>query len=136
MAQLVSFTICDSVNNVPSPNGTVTTLSAPQIAIRPPYIPGALSFGIAIGVSGIELAKPNSFRFVIEDPTGKVVQDSLENALPIQTEEDTLPSEYQGFMISLDIRNLPFEVEGLYTFSFYLNGTLLGAKGIPVFKKA
>lgn len=135
MAKLVSFAICDSVNNVQSPNGTIITLSAPQIAIRPPFVPGMLSFGLAFGIAGVELAKQNTFRFTIKDPSDKVIQDSSDKQLPIQPGTDRLPAEYQGFMISLDIRNQLFEVEGLYTFSIYLNSDLLDEKKVPVYRK-
>lgn len=44
MAKLFSFTICDSINNLPASGGTVPMLIAPQIALRPQFVPGNFSW--------------------------------------------------------------------------------------------
>lgn len=136
MAKLVSFIVCESLNNMPAGNaGVVTMLIAPQIALRPQFIPGNFSFGISIGISGIDLKKANKTKLVITSPNGEVLYDSGENELPIITKPDSLPEEYQGFMISIDIRNLTIPCEGAYTFSFYLNGEKFASQCVPIYKK-
>lgn len=137
MAKLVSFMICDTVNNIPGPTneGVIQTLVAPQIAVRPQYIPGNFSFGIAVGVAGVDLEKENAVRFAVEDPEGHSIQDSGYSPLPKIPAKDEMPKEYQGFMLSMDIRNLPIEKEGSYIFALYINGEEVGRKEIPVFKR-
>ena len=106
MAKLFSFTICDSINNLPASGGTVPMLIAPQIALRPQFVPGNFSFGLAIGMSEIDLHISNKLKLVIQSPDGNVIHDSGETDLPIISKGDTLPQKYQGFMMCVDIRNL------------------------------
>lgn len=137
MAKLVSFVICDSINNIPAtPVGMVPSLVAPQIAIRPQFIPGNFSFGIAIGISGIDLQTVNKMRFTITDPKGTIIQDSGDSELPVVPAKDSMPDEYQGFMMCMDIRNLVIASEGEFLFSFYVNEELIGQQIIPVFRRS
>lgn len=137
MAKLVSFMICDTVNNIPGleNDGIVQTLVAPQIAVRPQFIPGNFSFGVAVGVSGVDLKKDNTVRFTVGDPKGNIIRDSGNSTLPVVPAKDSLPKEYQGFMLSMDIRNLPIEEEGCYVFKLYLNNDMIGEREIPIFKR-
>ena len=135
MANLFSFTICDSINNLATPTGPVPMLIAPQIALRPQFIPGNFSFAMAIGMSGINLNIPNNLRLTIHSPDGMIIHNSGENALPIATKDDLLPAEYQGFMMCVDVRNLVIPCEGEYAFTFYLNGECVAKQMVPIFKK-
>ena len=136
MPELVSFMICDTINNIPGSNDSIVqTLVAPQIAVRPQFVPGNFSFGVALGVSGIDLEMENTVKFIVEDPEGKVIQDSGISKLPIVPEKDTLPKKYQGFLLSMDIRNLVIEKEGCFIFKIYINNELIGSKEIPVYKR-
>lgn len=139
MAKLVSFVICDAINNIPGPadqGKNVPALVAPQIVLRPQFIPGNFSFALAVGVADIDLQAENKIRITISDPTGNFIQDLGENELPKIPIEDTMPKEYQGFMINMDVRNFVIESEGEYTFSLYINGECIGMQKIPVFKRA
>lgn len=135
MAKLFSFTICDSINNQLTPEGSVSTLIAPQIALRPQFVPGNFSFGVAIGMSEINLHISNKLNLVIKSPDGIVIHDSAEIELPIVSKEDTLPQKYQGFMICVDIRNLAIPCEGEYVFTLNLNGDHVASQSVPIFKK-
>lgn len=136
MANLVSFIVCESINNMPAAQmGSVPMLIAPQIALRPQFVPGNFSFGMAVGISDIDLRTTNKMRFIIKCPDGTIVQDSGENELPIAPKGDTLPPKHQGFMMCMDIRNLAIPSEGEYEFEFYLNGECVGKKEVPIFKR-
>lgn len=136
MAKLVSFVVCDSITNIPAPqNGTITNLVSPQIALRPQFIPGNFSFGVAVGIADIDLRAENKMRFTIVDPDGGIAHDTGENAFPIIQEPDTLPKEYQGFMVNIDIRNLAVQSEGEYKFVFYINGAFVGEYKVPIYKR-
>ena len=135
MANLVSFVICESINNMPAANmGVVPTLVAPQVALRPQFIPGNFSFGISVGLTGIDLNKVNKVRFTIKNPDNNVVQASGFTELPIPPQDTALPAQYQGFMMSIDIRNLAIHSEGVYIVAFYLNDECVGERIIPIFK--
>lgn len=136
MVKLFSFTICDSINTMQVSVGTVSMIVAPQIALRPQFVPGNYSFGLAIGISGLELKMTNRVKIVITSPEGSVVHDSGEIDLPIVSDDDTLPHEYQGFMMCADIRNMGVPCEGEYCFAFYLNGTFVADKSVPIYRRA
>ena len=135
MPSISMFLVCDSINNItPQPNVNIPQLMGPQCVLRPQYIPGAFSFGLAVGVIGIDSSAENSIRFTISDPDKRIVQDSGKNVFPPLGNDDTMPKEYQGFMLSLDIRNLPVEKEGVYTFTLYVNDIEIGSNIIPIYK--
>lgn len=135
MAKLCSFIVCESLNSLPGENGLVPMLVAPQIALRPQFVPGNFSFGLAFGISEINLKVNNKFRFNITSPDGAIVYDTGEKELPVLSKPDTLPPEYQGFSMTTDIRNLAVPCEGAYSFSIYLNGDEIATKKVPIFKK-
>lgn len=135
MAKLVSFTLCDSINSVPASRGIVQMLVEPQLVLRPQYIPGNFSFSIALGVADLNLQTKNEIRLVIINPEKKVVYDSLPNILPIIRKDDSIPKEYQGIMMCVDIRNLIVECEGEYIISISLNGECIDEKPVPIFRR-
>ena len=136
MARVSSFVVCNSINSFSSPeNGMISNIISPQIVLRPQFIPSDYSFGIAIGVIDIDLKQSNSMRFVIKDPDGEIINESGASELPADNRENTLPKEYQGYMICIDIRNLSVKKEGEYEFVFYINGKEIGTKEIPIFRK-
>lgn len=136
MARLEFVVVCNAINNIPADKGEVVpNLVAPQIALRPRFIPGNFSFALAIGIADIDLQAGNRIRFTITDPKGVVIQDSGETELPKMPMKDTMPAEYQGFVINMDIRNLIIENEGAYVFSLYMNGDCIGTHTIPIFKQ-
>ena len=137
MAKITSFVVCDSVTNFPaSPEKSIPALVAPQIALRPQFVPGNFSFGIAVGISDIDLHTENKVRFAIVDPAGNTVHDAGETTLMQIPNRDTLPAQYQGFMMTMDIRNLVVEAEGEYRFVVYVNGECIGENIIPIYKRA
>lgn len=135
MAHIYSFTLCDSINNQSNQTGSTLLLANPQIALRPQFIPGNFSFGISFGISDIDISIANHIIFTISNPSGKTVFDSGDNELLPAPSDDNLPNEYKGFMICFDIRNLPIEQEGVYKLQVCINGTPIGEKDIPIFKK-
>jgi hypothetical protein len=137
MAKLTSFIICESINNMPAANNmdVVPTLVAPQVALRPQYVPGSFSFGVAVGINEIDLQMVNRVRFTIKSPENVLLQDSGVTELPVAPQDPALPAQYQGFMMCIDIRNLAIPCEGDYTFSFFLNDECVGDQTIPIYKR-
>lgn len=137
MAKLTCFMICDSVKNIPGPDGKFqTTLVAPQMVLRPQIIPSNFSFAIAFGISDINLNEANKLKFTITNPEGKIIENQGEVELPvISVIDDQLPRIYQGFTINIDVRNLLISVEGEYKFTVYVNGENIGERSIPAYKR-
>lgn len=139
MAKLTAFMLCDSINAIPVPTGGVLQqLVSPQVALRPQFIPGNFSFGIAVGVQGVNLHVTNRIRFTISDPHGEIIQDSGVSEFPPVPEDvqEILPAEYQGFMMNMDIRNLVLRENGEYLFCIYVNDELVGTQKVPIFQRA
>lgn len=136
MAKISSFVLCDAITNITTPYGdSVPQLMAPQPVLRPPVIPSTYSFGITIGITGVIFQANNVIRMTIISPKGDEIYNSGEINLGPIPEDDILPAEYQGFIISTDIRNLIIDCEGIYHASIDLNNEKVGEKEIPVFRK-
>jgi hypothetical protein len=133
MAKLSMFMLCNAINNLQQGNGSIPQLIGPQTVLRPQFIPGNFSFGIAVGVTDVNLHENHKIRFIIADPDGKIVQDSGESDFSAIEKADTLPAEYQGFALSIDIRNLIVEKEGAFKFELFMNGSTVGEHEIPIF---
>lgn len=135
MEKIVSFMLCDSINNSSNSSTSAPHLVAPQIVLRPHFVPGNFSFGIAVGIGGMDLTRENSIKFLIKSPDDILLQDSGEsNLAPVpELENDNIPKEYQGFQANIDIRNLPVEKPGDYKFILYVNGSSIGEKKIPIY---
>lgn len=132
---VASYMLCDSINNVNLSNGTtVPQLVMPKSVLRPQYIPSTFSFGISVSVWGMDLSKKNTMRFKISDPDGNTIQESNDNELPASVEDSFLPEEYQGFTVSIDIRNLNISKSGVYKFALSINGEEICIKDIPVYE--
>lgn len=133
--KVTTFMLCDAITNVNLPQGTVVPqLTLPKTVLRPQFIPSAFSFGLVVGVEGIDLQKDHKMKFKITDPDGNVIQESGDNDLPALPEDDSLPKEYQGYTLSIDIRNLIINKAGLYIFSLSINDEEIYTKQIPVFE--
>ncbi|MDD6441889.1 MAG: hypothetical protein PUG71_07270 [bacterium] len=133
MAKLSMFMLCNAINNLQQANGSIPQLIGPQTVLRPQFVPSNFSFGIAVGVTDVNLHESYRIRFTIADPDGKVVHDSGESDFPAIEKADTLPVEYQGFALSIDIRNLIVEKEGAFKFNLFINGKVVGEHEIPIF---
>ena len=136
MPSINSFMLCDAVTNTQVNNQMIQQLTSPQGMIRPVHIPGAYSFGLSVGVIGVDLDRENLIRFTITDPDGKEIQNSGDAVFGPVPFEESVPREYQGFVMTTDIRNVDFLKEGAYTFTLLINGEEVGRRLIPVFKRS
>lgn len=114
----------------------VQQLISPQVVLRPQFIPGNFSFGIAIGIQGIDLSIVNKIKINILDTHKNILQDSGWIEVPPTRSDipETLPEKYRGFVMNMDIRNLVIREEGEYSFLIYVNEKLIGTQYIPIFK--
>lgn len=136
MAKISSFMICESVMNIQMPQGeSVPQLHAPLSVLRPPYIPGSYSFGISLGITGASFTSDNKVRLGILSPDGTEIFNSGEINLGKIPEEKIIPLQYQGFVLTTDIRNLVFPREGLYYAEVTINGESAGKHPFPVYRK-
>ena len=137
MASISSFMLCDSSQNLPNgQGGFVQQLTGPVTTVRPQFIPGNYSFSVSVGVIGVDMQKENSMRFVLKEPSGKVLNDLDEAPLPVAGPDNKLPKEYGGFVACIDFRNAVIQEEGVYSLEVYVNSELIGTKNIPVYGRS
>jgi hypothetical protein len=139
MAKLTEFILCDSISAVPaSEGGVLQQLTSPQVALRPQFVPGNFSFGVVVGIQGMNLHITNRICFTIADPQGNVILESAISEVPpiSEDEPETMPEEYQGVVMNMDIRNLVICENGVYLLSIYANDELVGKQSIPIFQRA
>lgn len=139
MAKITYFMICDTMSNVPMPGGTFSlNIVNPQLLLTPSYVPGNFSFCVVVGVQDVKTIVSSNklvkFKFELLDPNKKMLQQSIAE-LPLIAMKN-VPEQYQGFMMSFDLRNVPVEEEGAYILKLYINEDLIGEKEIPIFKKS
>jgi len=136
MPSISSFILCDSIVNIQSPpNGNIPQLISPQAVLRPPFIPGTFSFGIAMCIVGLQAQQRNIFMFQIHAPSGDIIQNSGEIDFGELPPDDSMPEKYNGFVVSSDIRNLEIRTEGEYTIELFINSNSIGKCIIPIYKR-
>lgn len=130
MAKVTSFLVCESIENIPSPIGGLTTqLIGPTIALRPINIPSNYSFAITFTVQGIDSSRSVSIGVIIKDPDGITVQDTGGQELHIPDfSNDSMPIEYGGAIVNLDAKNVVLNKEGCYKIVIYEKG------GVPIYE--
>lgn len=137
MAELVSFILSAFSQNVPTSNGSIVQqLTAPVIALRPKFVPSEYSFSVTVGISGFDLTKDNTIRFVFETPAGTNLVDTGSISLSGTPHDDTLPDEWQGIVVTLPIQNTQIETEGVYHLIVFFNEEQIDSKNIPVYRQS
>jgi len=134
--RISTFLLCDAIDNVQKMgNSVVPRLTAPQIALRPMFIPGAISFAIYLGITGMDLTKSNVIKILIYSPKNEIIHEIVENGIPATQKDIELPDEYNGCMLFIDIRNMVVMEAGKYPIKVFVNDNEIGSDFIPVFQK-
>ena len=107
MPSIVSYVICDGIQNIPMQGGGVAPhLIAPTLAIRPQSLPTNFSFGLSIGIQDVDINVQNTFQVKIFSPAGTLIHDSLINTISPSPIDNKLPEKYRGIVIAADLRNV------------------------------
>lgn len=126
-----SFTYCDGVNTIMTPQGPKNQLGMQLQAITPVAIPGNFTFSIVCGIADIK-GKDNKIRIQFVDIDGNTMYDTQDIVLPPAAEEN-LKVKSQGVQFNLEMRNTVFNKEGIYATKILINGTEAGVYKIPVY---
>ena len=138
MTKLTNFIYCLNAERVGSNNGTGDGINALGVLSNMllEFIPGTFSYSIIFTILGMDFDCSNRIRIVLKDPVDKVVIDTGETLLPpISNGNSTIPNEYSGLNMSMDLRNVIFETKGVYKTEVYFNGKLLKSNEIYVDSK-
>jgi len=137
MANLANFLYCLNAERQQAPQGQGESINAMGVltVLTPEFVPGLFSFSIIFSILDIDSTSDSQIKIVFKDNTGKELINTGNIIMPpVPTDVGIrLPSEYVGYNLSMDFRNVVFENEGEYTTDVYFNNALLGTN--PIFVK-
>ena len=137
MVKITSFMICNTIEKTTGvdPESGAPILVSPQVSVRPEFIPSNFSFGVAAGITNIDPSSDSRVKITIENPDGEIIFESDTVDLPKASNTDKkMPINYQGYMLTLDIRNLQIKKEGCYKFKVFIDDSLIDTKDIPIYE--
>lgn len=133
MVRVSTFMYSEDTISDPTPQGPRLNVVNPQLVFRPMFLPSLFSFAITFGISGIDNSQEHKFKFLFFAPNDVELLINSEFMLPINTEEKAeLPLEERGVMMNMNLRNVPFKVEGVYNSELIVDGVSLGKFSIYV----
>ncbi len=132
MAKIAMFMLCDAI----SPEHSQMKLISPQFVLRPDFIPGNFSFGICAGISDIRPTTDTKMGFSIISPDDEIIYRLPDSNFERDAKEEDIPREAQGFMIAMEVRNIPVKLEGEYKFVLYINGEEEDRHGFYICKRS
>ncbi|QTJ53202.1 hypothetical protein [Dolosigranulum pigrum] len=100
-----------------APHEERSTIINPKVSFDVPFIPGAITFGVAIITSGLDMSVSNTLNFKIyHKKTGRVVFQLLDEEVPPYPGIDG-----DNFMFSFSLANQEFYDTGEYAAEFWIN---------------
>lgn len=137
MAELTNFIYCINAERIPANGENGDSINAIGIltALTPEFVPGTFSFSIIFSILGMDTSENNVIRIIFaKKDEEKILVDSGPVAIPPMPDKDkvSLPPEYKGLNMSMDLRNVVFEEEGIYITRVFFNGDILREKTIYV----
>lgn len=138
MAKITNFIYCLNAEKVTTNGDGGETINANGImaALTPEFVPGTFSFSILFSVLDADITVNNNIRIAFgkKDVDKKLVDSGIIHLPPMPDKDEVgLPKEYKGLNMSMDLRNVIFESEGLYCTEIIFNGEILGE--YPVYVK-
>lgn len=135
MMKISTFMLGSRVSSeAPSGIHPVPALSDPKAVLYPKYIPTEYSFGVAVGIRGVDFTKEMTASFRIDDPDGNELLSIGPKLLPPDSSGGELPPpEYSSIVFTLQLDNVNFAQDGVYKFRTEFNGTELEPQDIPVY---
>lgn len=136
MAKISGFVYCLNAERITAPDGKGEMTNAVGIVstIMPEYVPGAFSFSIVFSIIDFDVSSNNTIRIIFGDDLDKKMVDSGEITLniPVVDTQIDIPDSYKGANLCMDMRNVVFEREGVYTTTVLFNNEEIGRYGIYV----
>lgn len=137
MAKLSSFIYCLNAERVRTVDGKGELINAMGVlsAITPEFVPGTFSFSIIFSIINVDIKKNNSIQIIFLDNDNKeIINSNVISLPPAEVEDDavSIPDEYKGLNMSMDMRNVVLEKEGLYHTKIIFNGEPIGTNEIYV----
>lgn len=87
------------------------------------------SFSIIIGVRGIDETCDHIMDIIFKDSSGSnlvVAKNMLISADQLKEGDQSVPEDYRGIVVGMDLRNVIIKQEGVYCTEVYFDGKNLG----------
>lgn len=124
MAFITSFTYCNEVHTIMTPQGPQIQIGAQLRAITPFAIPGNFTFSIVCDISDLNPDENNKMQIKFEAPDESILYDTGVITVPTKTAQG---SKMNAVQFNLEMRNVIFKLAGIYTTKIYVNNEELGA---------
>ena len=134
MPHVSTFVYAEDTIQDNTPQGPRLLIVGPQQILSPLFVPGTYSFSVMFGVVGANMHEAHTLRHIFrtssaEDPP---IVDSGDMPVPPRTEDRDLPEDMDGFMSSLNLKNVVFRAEGTYVSEIFFDGHNIGEFPIKV----
>lgn len=131
MEYISSFTYCDTIQTEMTSQGPQQQIVKPLQALMPIAIPGNFSFAIACNIAGFDASKENSVQIKFLDSNENIMYDTGEVKFQLPPEE-IRTNGVASMQFNIDIRNMIFREDGLYSTKVICNNNELGEYKIQV----
>lgn len=134
MPYISSFIYCDIIRTEMTENGPQPQIIKPLQALALYGIPGNFTFAISFTIAGIDVNKENLLRIQLLSPDEKAVFDTGDFNFRInQIDENEKPNTSMQF--NFDLRNLVFQMEGIYSTNIFVDNEIIGTYKIEVIQR-
>lgn len=127
-ARITTFIYCMGTTNMEGKNAPINAMGVLSI-LTPEYIPSMFSFSIIMGIRGIDDTCNHSLDIIFKDPLKHPLVEAknvLISSEQLRTGDLTLPDEFKGLVLGMDLRNVILKQEGVYWTEVKLDGKLMG----------
>ncbi len=123
-----TFVYCLGTTNMEGDNAPINAMGVLPV-LTPDFIPSTFSFSIIIGIRGIDDECNHTMDIIFKDSLKNNLveaKDILISANQLQRGEQSLPKEYRGIVLGMDLRNVIIKQEGVYFTEVYFDRKKLG----------
>lgn len=126
--KVTTFIYCLGTTNSDANNKAVNAMGILPI-LTPEFIPSTYSFSIVVGIRGVDYSKPHRMSIIFMDEDKNPLVEARD--FPIQKTEETentldLPPKFRGLTVAMDMRNVIFRKEGVYSTQVEFDGQKMG----------
>ena len=121
MAKLVTFMYANESRNDNNNGQNIQVITNPLLSLKLMFIPGQLSFSVIFGIAEFNYEEIHTAQFKLIDPDGNIVIDTKEFNIP----KIGIDKNADGFIGSLDLRNVVFRTNGYYKTELFFDGEKL-----------
>lgn len=116
---IVKFIISEDIESQPTGvSNSNNIIINPILIMRSKFIPSSLSLAVTIVVHGIDFTQDNT----VEIDLLNIEKDEIIYSTGVTTLNANEINEPDNFSFNLQLRNIPFETEGMYRVNFEING--------------